>query len=315
MSRVKQITDNSFWKRLYALSKLAEPKTASKLAHEFGVEEEQIKSDIMNAADYGLKMKFEQIGHDFWVIPSDEQTPGVDVQLSAFEWSHLNHFFTMALQRSEFAEFHHLLLQLKQQSENLTEFDQLTSSNAISLELNPFKERTIQRIEEGIVTKSLVQIHFADSKKKVIYPIRIVHLEGELSLVGEDSHDHCLFVMNLSEMTRVSVMAQSYIPQVTPFELEEFISAIRNMNEKETRLILKIHDPESVNLFPNYHFLGKPCMITNPSGDLIWAAYVEPCADLYDWLIELGNKVEILDPVQFKAEYLGYCEEKLSKIA
>lgn len=221
----------------------------------------------------------------------------------------------MALQRSEFTEFHSLIAQLKQQSEYLNEFDTLTAANNMPLELSSYKEKSLQRLEEAMVTKSLVQIDFSDDKKKVIYPIKIVHLEGELSLVGEDSHDHCLFVMNLCEMKRVKVTAQSYHPQVTSFELEEFISAVRNMNEKETRLILKIHDPESVNLFPNYHFLGKPCMITNPSGDLIWAAYVEPCAALYDWLIELGGKVEILDPVQFKSEYLGYCEEKLSKIA
>jgi hypothetical protein len=56
-------------------------------------------------------------------------------------------------------------------------------------------------------------------------------------------------------------------------------------------------------------------MITNPNGDLIWAAYVEPCEALYDWLITLGKRVEILDPIKFKDEYLTYCEEKLRKIA
>ncbi len=315
MSRVKQLEQNTFWKRLHALSKLSEPMTAQKLASDFGVGEDQIRNDVLKASDYGLHMKFEQINHDFWVIPSPEHSEQIGVQLSVIEWAHLNNFFEMAIQRSEFSEFHPLLLQIKQQSEFLSEFDQLTSANNLPLELSTLDNITLQRLEEGIVIKSLVQIEFEQTKKKIIYPIKIVHLEGELSLVGEDSHDHCLFVMNLSDMNKVKVLGQTYSPQVTPFELEEFISAIRNMNEKEARLILKIHDPESVNLFPNYHFLGKPCMITNPSGDLIWAAYVEPCADLYEWLIELGGKVEILDPVQFKSEYLSYCEEKLRKIA
>lgn len=315
MSRVKQLENSSFWKRLYALSKLSEPKTAAKLAFEFGVSIEQLKSDIQSAHDYGLELKSEVIGEDFWIIPAAQQSTHVGVNLTPFEWAHLNHFFGLALQKEEFAEFHPLLSQLKIHSESLVEFDQLTTDSQMPLEFQNGREKSVQRLEEAMVTKSLVYIEFSDGKKKNIFPIKVIHLEGELSLVGEDSQDHCLFVMNVSEMSKVKVLAQSYQPQVTPFELEEFISAIRNMNEKETRLILKIHDPESVNLFPNYHFLGKPCMITNPSGDLIWAAYVEPCPDLYDWLIELGGKVEILDPVQFKSEYLGYCEEKLSKIA
>lgn len=315
MSRVKQLENSSFWKRLYALSKLSEPKTAAKLAFEFGVSIEQLKSDIQSAHDYGLELKSEVIGEDFWIIPAAQQSTHVGVNLTPFEWAHLNHFFGLALQKEEFAEFHPLLSQLKIHSESLVEFDQLTTDTQMPLEFQNGREKSVQRLEEAMVTKSLVYIEFSDGKKKNIFPIKVIHLEGELSLVGEDSQDHCLFVMNVSEMSKVKVLAQSYQPQVTPFELEEFISAIRNMNEKETRLILKIHDPESVNLFPNYHFLGKPCMITNPSGDLIWAAYVEPCPDLYDWLIELGGKVEILDPVQFKSEYLGYCEEKLSKIA
>jgi hypothetical protein len=87
------------------------------------------------------------------------------------------------------------------------------------------------------------------------------------------------------------------------------------MNEKETRLVLKIHHPGSVNLFPDHHFLGKPAMVTNGNGDLIWAAYVEPCEALFDWVASLGEDVEILDPTNFKEEFLSYCEEKLRKVA
>jgi hypothetical protein len=104
-------------------------------------------------------------------------------------------------------------------------------------------------------------------------------------------------------------------PQLACFEVDDFVAAIRSMNEKETRLILKIHDPQSVNLFPDHHFLGKPCMITNPNGDLIWAAYVEPCCDLFEWLLGLGTNVEVLDPGKFKDEFLMYCEEKIRKVA
>lgn len=114
-------------------------------------------------------------------------------------------------------------------------------------------------------------------------------------------------IKDLKEVLPNEVISEA---RVMEFEVEEFITAIRAMNEKETRLILKIFDPQSVNLFPDHQFLGKPCMITNPNGDLIWAAYVEACEPLYEWLLSMGESVEILDPTTFKQEYLRYCEEK-----
>lgn len=314
MSRLKSVDENSVCQRLNALSKLVEPKTSAQLAMEFGVSEDQIKLDIEVMKTYGVHLQSEEIGQDLWVIPADVNE-GVTINFNQMEWSQLNEMVEEALTLPEMSKFHSFLGEFRKQYTFFSEFDQLVRESTNVENIDPEKNRFVQFIEEAIITRSLIHIDIKDGKKKVIYPIKVIHLEGSLSMIGEDSHDHCLVVMSTSDLKRVKVLAQPYRPQVTPYELEEFISAVRNMNEKETRLILKIHDPESVNLLPNHHFLGKPCMITNPTGDLIWAAYVEPCAALYDWLIELGKKVEILDPVQFKSEYLGYCEEKLSKIA
>jgi hypothetical protein len=152
-------------------------------------------------------------------------------------------------------------------------------------------------------------------KNYQVLPCKVIHLEGRLSLIAEDMNDHCLLVVPMIELMELTTIQSTKSPRVTAFEVDEFIVAIRSMSEKETRLILKIHDPQSVNLFPNHHFLGKPCMITNPQGDLIWAAYVEPCDDLFEWLISLNGNVEILDPTKFKDDFLMYCEEKLRKVA
>ncbi len=134
-------------------------------------------------------------------------------------------------------------------------------------------------------------------------------------MIAEDLLDHCMMVVPVGEIAQLDFIELTTSPRVSSFEVDELIAAIRSMNEKETRLILKIHDPQSLNLFPDHHFLGKPCMITNPSGDLIWAAYVEPCDDLYEWLLTLGKNVEILDPGNFKDHYLAYCSQKLRKVA
>jgi hypothetical protein len=173
----------------------------------------------------------------------------------------------------------------------------------------------IQFIDKAVLEQKSIILEMKDEKKVRLFPCRIVHLEGELSLVAEDIFDHCLTVIAINKISSVNYEDHQFHLRATLFEIDEFISAIRSMNDRETRLILKIHQPQNVNLFPPYHFLGKPCMITNAHGDVIWAAYVEPCEDLFDWLLSLGTDVEVLDPVKFKTEFLTYCKAKLKKIA
>lgn len=183
------------------------------------------------------------------------------------------------------------------------------------LHLSEEQQSQVLKLDEAVTKKKLVNISTVSGKNYNVFPCKIIHLEGKLSMIAEDCGDHCLVVLAINEVQAVTEIETSSSPKVSVFEVEEFIAAIRSMNERETRLILKIHDPQSVNLFPDHHFLGKPCMITNPNGDLIWAAYVEPCDDLFEWLLTLGSNVEILDPGKFKDEFLMYCEEKLRKTA
>jgi hypothetical protein len=173
----------------------------------------------------------------------------------------------------------------------------------------------VPQIEEAAAKNSVIGIVTAGEKSYQVFPYKVIHLEGTLSMIAEDSSDHCLLVVPVNELRGLTFIESTSVPRVSNYEIEEFIVAIRSMGEKETRLILKIYDPQTANLFPNHHFLGKPCMVTNPNGDLIWAAYVEPCEDLFEWLISLKNNVEILDPSDFKDQYLTYCEEKLRKVS
>ena len=183
------------------------------------------------------------------------------------------------------------------------------------LQLTQEHKLLISQLDDAVTKKALVLLTTSEGKSYQLFPSKIIHLEGRLSMIAEDANDHCLVVIGISEVREVSIIESMALPQVANFEVDEFIVAIRSMSEKETRLILKINDPQSVNLFPDHHFLGKPCMITNPNGDLIWAAYVEPCDDLFEWLLNLDTNVEVLDPRKFKDEFLMYCEEKIRKIA
>lgn len=191
----------------------------------------------------------------------------------------------------------------------------LNQLEAWDVELNERQQKSVTILDEAVALKGAVSLTTTSSKKYQVFPWKIIHLEGQLSMVAEDLSDHCLLVIPVNELIEVTALETTTSAKVSNFEVDEFIAAIRSMSEKETRLILKIHDPQSVNLFPDHHFLGKPCMITNPNGDLIWAAYVEACDDLFEWLLSLGGNVEILDPTNFKDDFLTYCEEKLRKVA
>lgn len=151
--------------------------------------------------------------------------------------------------------------------------------------------------------------------KCLFVPRTITHLEGHLTLVGEKYPEGSLQSIPLKKVLKYKEIKKEALFVASSFELEKFISAIRSMNEREVRLILKIQNVNLNNLFPKHHFLGKPCLITSPRGDLIWAAYVEPCNGLYDWIMKFGKFIEILDPIGFKENYLQYCEEKIKKIA
>ncbi len=181
--------------------------------------------------------------------------------------------------------------------------------------LSQNEQMIVNVLDEAVRTNQIHSVTTTDDKQYTIFACKVLHLEGHLALIAEDAGDHCLMVIPVHMINTCEAITRLGSSRVTNFEIEEFIAAVRSMNEKETRLILKIYNPQAVNLFPDHHFLGKPCMVTNPEGDLIWAAYVEPCQDLFDWVYSLAHHVEILDPTNFKEQYYAYLEDKMRKIA
>ena len=235
--------------------------------------------------------------------------------------------YMLPLSPAEWIGLHQLLINqqnpaLKSLEKKITEngpikavMELLSQLDHWDLQLSEPHQAFVSKLDEAVSQKAMVSITTMVGKSYQMFPCKIIHLEGKLSMIAEDANDHCLIVLSISDLKEVAIVEGTSHPKVADFEIEEFIFAIRSMNEQETRLILKINDPQSVNLFPDHHFLGKPCMITNSNGDLIWAAYVEPCEDLFEWLLVLGANVEVLDPGKFKDEFLMYCEEKIRKVA
>lgn len=189
------------------------------------------------------------------------------------------------------------------------------ASAAGSETLDRAAEKRLATLEECILNHEVVGVERTGHGPQTIVPCKLVHLEGKLTLIGEECASHCLVAIPLVEMVRLKPMGEFTPSRMVAFEVTEFIRALREMGESETRLILKIKDPGSFTATPHHEFLRNTTIITNPEGELIWAAYVEPSPDLYEWLLEMGTQVEILDPPSFLQDFVAYREAKSSKVA
>lgn len=193
--------------------------------------------------------------------------------------------------------------------------DESDSMNVVSEEKPDEKKMVIEKALE--LHQCLCIKTHEHSEIVEVFPHRLVHLEGGLSLIGEEVVDRSLIYLPLNKMEKITIVKEVYEdPAFTKIDIDDFIENIRVINGNEIRLVLKIVNPENAHeLNPLYHYLRKPYVISNPKGDLIWAASIEECTNLYEWLSNLTTKVEILDPVSFKKNFLDYCEKKLKKIA
>jgi hypothetical protein len=153
------------------------------------------------------------------------------------------------------------------------------------------------------------------NQSRIILPKKILFLEGILSLIAETKEDKILLSFPLNELKIIHLLSLDQNSTFQSSDVESFIRGVRELADSEERLILKITEPENLNLHPEFQFLAKPFIVANPMGVIIWAAYVEPGPQLFDWIISLGDKVEVLDPPSFKQNFEIYSREKFRKIA
>lgn len=172
----------------------------------------------------------------------------------------------------------------------------------------------LEFLEESIFDQRVVAISTEDRDLK-LYPRKVTFFDGSLHLVGESLSEGCLMNIPLPSVLSLFEEEDEWSELYSLFEVNDFISSLRDVNENSVRLVLKIYSRENFELNLKSVYYEKPCMITNPKGDYIWAATLEASDEVYNWLISLGPSVEILDPLNFKKEFLIHCESRLKKLA
>lgn len=143
-------------------------------------------------------------------------------------------------------------------------------------------------------------------------PRRLLYLDGELALLGEDCHERRITQVDISSIISIHETGKGYEENFSSIEFDDYIMAIRAVSESATRLILKIKNLNNLDLTPKYQFIGNPYLTQTGNGDYIWGATLDENETLFEWLYSIRDRVEIYDPENLKEKFTLYNEKRNS---
>lgn len=314
------IFNNHFWAILKQIDELSEMTELDSFLSKFSAPDFncEIIYDVLHfLSDLNYPVQIEEVNGKKYIIPNSKNEK-VQFTLSFSDWIALQAHMPLlnAYKEHDFSKSIHKAF--AEVTAKYPAFDIHNTGN-INDELSfCFKEslpdlllKYVNHVEEAFKTEALLFVTI-ETKTYEIFPHKLIMLEGELTMIGEETTDRCLVSYSLDEVSKIKLNnVNDYTPNYSRFEVDEFIMAIRAVSGREERLVLKIDQNRPVNLNPSYQFLGHPYMTANSEGDFIWAASVEISSPLYDWIMSMGESVEILDPPDVRSEFNKYKEIKL----
>jgi predicted DNA-binding transcriptional regulator YafY len=319
------LKSEKFWKILNYLNNLSEKTSLIKVQDDLEITQSELYLYISFLKDVGMPLDILQRGEEKYLEVFNLKKE-IEVKFSIVEWLSFQATFPKLseLENQEyFSAIKNKLLMLEDNNKSHDLYPALETLTSKMEEFKPhavisdgaMKNEIITFIEEAIIDKELININLKNKKVMKLFPRKVVFLDNELTLVAEGVDDKCLFNISLNEIHSIYEDDQDWKPLFSAIEIDDFIASIRAITENEIRLVLKVYEREKFNTDLKHHHFGNQCMFTNPEGDYIWAATIEPNDEILNWLSELGQDVEVLDPISIKRDLLKYCEDKLKKIA
>ncbi len=305
MSPHQLLLENSFWKFLVSVEELKDRKEIVLLCSSLSINEEQLKA----YCDFLIKFEINILLDEYFVYPLKDHCR-VKVEFSLSEWMALEANMAASQDKSDPAYFKLIIenkfktLQKALGRPSIFQTDSMISRRGEFNRFLNFKKR----IDFHICHKKLMKLSFANANECEIFPHRQVYLDGILCVVGESIQDKALCYFSVEDISEVEDSTCHYEPNLSQIEINEFIGHLRLVNGKEERLVLKIYSQEEADLMPQHHYLGNPFVTSNTEGDMIWAATIEMCDDVFQWLYQMNDRVEILDPGHLRKEFAHYCE-------
>ncbi len=298
------IYDDQFWKILTFFEQNYGSYPLEGIEAEMDASKDKIFEVISFLNILGINIELEEkSGKLFANIPRNK--PSLQIDLTLSEWLSFQAHFPL-LEKHENKEFNNTFIdklkEITAANQDLDLFYALTLHMSKD-DIDPEFKFIINTIENALVSKVVLRIDLQSGKSIDTYLHRIVYIENELCLIGEECTDRCLVYFPVGSIDKVNFMRDKvYDPNFSDNEVLEFLNKIRDVNENEHRLVLKVFNKERIENTPKYQFFGNTFVTTNMDGDMIWAASVENNPELYEWLVSLENDVEVLDPPDIKSE-------------
>jgi hypothetical protein len=309
------LSDDHFWRFLYSIEAIQEEKELKAFLLNLGVSEENfnIYANFLNSLDYDLRIERRE-GLEFLCPPSKKHK--VQFDLNMIEWLSLQAHFPLFEQEGKHLFSQKISAKLSDlEKENsridlYTALEEACSKEKIIQELYADKKEMILFLEKTIPRNQVIEVTLFGGRKMEICIMKVLFLEGDLSLIGEGCSDRVLLSLPISSVESFQMFgANHYQKNFTKIQVEDFIKAIREVNGSGERLVLKILDGSTPNLEPRYQFLGSPFITKTPEGASIWAANVEVSEELFAWLYSMKNEVEIISPISLKQHFNKFCQE------
>lgn len=186
---------------------------------------------------------------------------------------------------------------------------------------NHGQEATFQKL---IQEKIQVEVKIYQTRLCILYLHMMIEMDGVQTIIAEDVNERYLLSASLDEIeilglyedtkgeehsiTGPYLQSGAYHPTYSKVEIGDFISAVRAVEGREVRLILKLKNHE-IDLNPEGLCFSRSYMTTNLKGEKIWATSVEKGPKLLQWLYENFSRFEILDPKDIEDEILKYYKQ------
>lgn len=296
------LREDSFWKFLVSLEELKEKKELILFCSSLAIEEDILESYISFLKEFHVAVNKDVQ----YIYPIKEQCR-IKMEFSLAEWLALQNSYPKSSE-SYCEQIVNNKLEVAQRAFAQFSLHKKPHDHAVTddLKLTQLKKK----IDHDISQRKSIKISFFNQKECDVFPHRLVFLDGTLCVVGEHLGDKTLVYFGIDDIREVVNINLVYEPNLSQIEVSEFIGHIRLINGKEERLVLKIYSQDQADLLPQYHFLGNPFVTSSTEGDMIWAATIEMCDDVFHWLYSMRDRVEVLDPGHIRKEFAHYCELK-----
>lgn len=306
MPEMQLILNDTFWKFLVSLEELKEKKDKAMFCASLNIDEASL------VLFQGFLNRFDVIcaSDDAFIYPLKDKCR-IKMEFSLSEWLALQASFHIEHGQNNLKHYYHSIIQNKLMvaQKAFKQFSLYRKPADVVVKLSEM-ENLKKKIDHVICYKKPVSIEFLNNKSCMIFPHRLVFIDGLLCVVGESIDDKTLVYFGVEDIKDARNLDCEYEPNLSPIEINDFICHLRLINGKEERLVLKIYSQHETDLLPSYHFLGNPFITSNTEGDMIWAASLEICDDLFQWLYNMKDRSEVLDPGHVRKEFALYCEIK-----